>query len=237
MATLLLKDKDIFPNSREDYSEVPIQLDDLEFIEFRKNFYMFQYEFYSRSNINDAKSKERLAMYYRIVNEKTYFSIFGTSNNNIVSITKYTVDLYVDYSLSIRRAKEVFKESAGHLWNKIENAYRPNCDHDRDFLRFVVDYPTTANGKKANVKRLFKVWGDALAVFDLYEKQQVKNYAAISREMGWFNEFDRHHCSEEVKRHLDYARRLIDATVKNQLYEEACKPVNIGKKRKNTGDS
>ena len=211
-------------------TEEPVISESTEFIEFRKQYYRYHYEFISRAKDIGNINKIQLSIYKKLATVENFGeSLFGLSENNMTLVKKYQVDLFVDFNLSRRKAKEIFKKTSDEIWNKIESMYDDTRIENKDFI---TEFPLTANGKKADVSRLFEAWDKALKVYDLYEKQEKKCYADISRQLKWFNKDDRHHCSDEVKYYLKYAEKLIEAASKRELYEEACKPMTIGKKRK-----
>lgn len=228
MATLKLRHDEICCDPEEICREKVLNSDDDEFMTFRKRFYEFQFKFAVRSQ---HSNKRTLVFFRNLARDKDCHNIFGVSGNMLTLVTKFRIDLYVDFAISKRKAKEIFNKTAKDVWNQIDSKFATN---GRDV--FVLnDFPITANGKKADISRLFATWDTVLKVYDLYDKQEKKNYAAISREMEWFDKHERHHCSEEVKNYLEYANKLIEAASKNQLYEEACKPMTIGKNRKQKG--
>jgi hypothetical protein len=239
MAILKPREDSYMVELKEMCEEDVIILDDKQFIEFRSKFYHYQYEFISRAK---DISKKLLDHYESFKNDKDAILSVGAFDNNEFDLNrieistemyKFKMDLYVDFNISKRKAKEIFKKTSEDLWLQIEAMYEDFHGKNTDYIS---EYPLTKNGKKVDVARLFDLWDKSLLVFDLFEKQEVKNYAAISRELGWFHAVDRHHCSDEVKNYVEYAKRLIEAASNSELYNEACRPMTFGKKRKKKAD-
>lgn len=216
-----------------------------EFVEYKNKFNRYFVEFYFRSpkgktRINNLKNTlidenlaKSLEQHISDIREKGRIPLW----------VERKLSLKIDLSLSKKQAKKYFDKSCESLWNQIEKIYDKHRNEAVAFSRLydtmpceiLKDFPLTSDGKKSNWRRTFEAWDKALKVYDLYEAQDKnkKNYAEISRQMGWFNALDRQHCSEEVKQYVKYAERLIMAASQGKLYEEACKPMTEGKKRKN----
>lgn len=211
--------------SDEDVEYLPssgsVPPEDASFIEFRKKFYHYYHEFISRAK-NVPSAKDKLLLYKQLSTGVCDSSKYGMSNDNDTYMKRYTIRMTIDYKLSLPATKKHFDNSCAELWDNIVSMYN---DFRVNNIEYITDYPRTADNRIADIKRLFTVWDKSLSVYDIYEKQEVKNKAQVSREMGWFHKDASNKCSDEINRYLKYATKFIEASCRGTLFEEACKPM------------
>jgi hypothetical protein len=202
--------------------------DDAEFIKFRREFYKYQYEFISRAK---NANKDLISFYEKLATDEHVKTFYGSSDNGrVLQPRKYNIDLYIDFNLSITKSKEIFDRSTDAIWNDIKEMYDKMSNYNKDYI---TDYPKNSGGKKSiGVEKRFELWQKALNVYDLNEKSEInKNKTQISNILKLSMDKSARHRIDEVRDSLAYANRLIEAASKGELYEEAVKPMTIGKKR------
>ena len=77
---------------------------------------------------------------------------------------------------------------------------------------------------RVQAEKKIKSWYVALEVYDLYQKQEIKNKSEVSRNMKWFNSATSADCVKEITKYLNLAERLIDSIGNGTFAEEAKKP-------------
>lgn len=216
----------------EDYEFLPsagtVPQESADFIDFRKKFYHYQYEFISRvedkSNIGD-----KILLYKKLATEDCDSSEYGMSNENDTYMKRYDIILTVDFKLSIQAALKLFEDSVANLKQQIVAMYE---DYHAKNKFYLLKNVKDASGKDKPTKDLFERWEDALRIYDLHQNQEEMNISLIYDEMRWNKNKDQRHAVEDITLYLKYAIRLIEASSKDELYEEACKPMTLGKNRK-----
>jgi len=199
-----------------------------DFIEFRRQFYKYQYEFISRAE--DA-SNELVSFYKKLAFDENAQEYYGASiSGRVLQVRRYHIDLYIDFNLSIRKSKETFEKNCNALWTQIESMFSLMSEDNKDYI---TDFPKKADGKKAVVyKALFIRWQKALDVFDACESQTNKNISKISRDIKLSNKKMPRHKTKEVNDYREYAIRLIEAAKAGNLFNEVSTPMTVGRKRK-----